>query len=565
MKKTVDSAVLDRALAELGSGEKVWSKTTLAERRVLLSRVHALTGRYAADWVRAATEIKSLDEDSPLLGEEWMSGPLALLQGLEALGDTLAALADGRSPLDGVKIDAAPGGRVAVPVLPFDTLDKLILNGFRADVWLRPGIDAGTARRRAGLAQLDPTATGGIGVVLGAGNIMSIPPLDVLYELFAHNRVVALKLNPITDPLLPVFEKIFAPFIDLGALRILRGGAAEGGYLVEHPAVAHVHMTGGTQTHDAIVWGPGAEGDKRRRSGRPLLDKPITSELGGVSPTIVVPGPWNDDDVKFQAEHVATSRLHNGGYNCIAVQVVVVSRDWEHKAKFLDELRAALRRAPQRDAYYPGSAGRVDAALKSYPGATEFGGRVLVENLPTSDSPLLRTEYFSPVLGVVELPGDGARFLAGAVEFANNELMGTLGANLLAHPDTLAELGPAFDDAIENLRYGTIAVNAWTGLAFGIARAAWGAYPGHTLADIQSGTGVVHNALLLDDVERTVVRGPFRPAPRALLSGMFTLSPKPPWFVTNRTAVATGRDLVEFYARRRYAKLLKIFYSALSG
>ncbi|MEU2237490.1 hypothetical protein ABZ585_42055, partial [Streptomyces vietnamensis] len=29
-------------------------------------------------------------------------------------------------------------------------------------------------------------------------------------------------------------------------------------------------------------------------------------------------------------------------------------------------------------------------------------------------------------------------------------------------------------------------------------RATWGAYPGHTLDDVQSGIGIVHNALLLD-------------------------------------------------------------------
>ena len=33
--------------------------------------------------------------------------------------------------------------------------------------------------------------------MLGAGNITSIPPLDVLYEIVADNRAVLLKLNPI--------------------------------------------------------------------------------------------------------------------------------------------------------------------------------------------------------------------------------------------------------------------------------------------------------------------------------------------------------------------------------
>ncbi|MFG1790856.1 aldehyde dehydrogenase family protein [Nocardia sp. NPDC049149] len=566
MGTTFDESAIDDALHELSEGEKVWAQTPLRRRRELLDDIHTRTGRFADDWVRAARTIKGLDENSPLVGEEWMSGPLTLLQAVAALSATLTALEEGRSPLDGVTTQDAPGGRVAVPILPLSGYDKLLLSGFRGEVWLRQGVDADTARRRAGLAQLDPTATGGIGVVLGAGNITSIPPLDALYELYAHNRVVMLKLNPITDPLYTVFEMVFAPLCSLGVLRIVTGGAETGSYLVHHADVAHVHMTGSANTHDTIVWGPGPEGLERKKDNRPLLDKPITSELGGVSPTIVVPGDWSDADLKYQAEHVATQRLHNGGYNCVAAQAIVLSKDWALKDKFLAELRVALAAAPQRTAYYPGSDARVADALTSYPAAEQLGsGRVLVDQLPLSDTPLLRTEYFSPVLGVVELPYAGGEFLQHAVDFANTELTGTLGANILADPATIRTLGIGFDRAIERLRYGAIAVNTWTGLAFLAPRASWGAFPGHTLDDVQSGIGVVHNAFLLDDVERTVVYGPFRPAPRSVLRGEFALSPKPPWFVDNATAATTGRRLTEFYASGNPAKIPGIFASALRG
>jgi len=61
-----------------------------------------------------------------------------------------------------------------------------------------------------------------------------------------------------------------------------------------------------------------------------------------VSPTIVLPGRWSEADLRFQAEHIATQRLHNGGYNCVASQVVVVGSDWPQKDRFLAHLRAAL-------------------------------------------------------------------------------------------------------------------------------------------------------------------------------------------------------------------------------
>jgi aldehyde dehydrogenase (NAD(P)+) len=544
------AAALDQALTELRAGEKAWAACGLARRKELLDQVHAATASHADGWVRAGAAYKKLDAASPLRGEEWMSGPYPVLLATATLAQTAAALQAGRSPVDDYPLGTGPGGRVTVKILPHTAFDKLLLTGFSAEVWMPPGVTAEMVREQAGLGLRDPEKTDGIGLVLGAGNITSIPVLDVLYELFASNRVTLLKLNPLTDGMLPVYEQALKPLIDLGVVRIVTGAGDVGGYLVNHELVGHVHMTGSSLTHDAIVFGTGDEGQQRKRAGTPVLDKPITSELGGVSPVIVLPGQWSQADLKYQAEHVATQRLHNGGYNCIASQAVIVSSDWPQKDAFLARLRAAFAAAPARPAYYPGSEDRVARAVAAYPGAEVAGGRVLV----TSDGgPLLTDEYFAPVLGVLELPGNPRQFLDAAVEAANERFTGTLGANIIAHPKTITTLGPAFDMAIAGLRYGTVAVNAWTALGYLTAAAPWGAFPGHTLADVQSGIGVVHNALLLAGPERTVVRGPFRSVP------------KPPWFVTNKTAAITGRRLVSFAASPRWSALPGIFWSAMRG
>jgi aldehyde dehydrogenase (NAD(P)+) len=151
------------------------------------------------------------------------------------------------------------------------------------------------------------------------------------------------------------------------------------------------------------------------------------------------------------------------------------------------------------------------------------------------------------------------------VHFANDTLHGTLGANLIIHPQTITELGPALEDAIAELRYGTIAVNAWTGVGYLTPRASWGAFPGHTYNDIQSGVGVVHNALFFDRAQKTVVRAPFRPFPRSVAHAEFALSPRPPWFVTNRTADVTGRRLTYYAADGKLRHFPGIFASALRG
>jgi hypothetical protein len=151
------------------------------------------------------------------------------------------------------------------------------------------------------------------------------------------------------------------------------------------------------------------------------------------------------------------------------------------------------------------------------------------------------------------------------VTTANEKLRGTLGANILVHPRTKRQLGGALEEQVARLRYGTIGVNVWTGVGYLTPHATWGGFPGHSLDDIQSGRGVVHNALLLDRTERTVVTGPFRPSPRSVLHGEWSISPKPPWFVDNRTAATTGRRLARFAARPRWRALPGIFASALRG
>ena len=544
----IDEAGMGRRLEELASGAERWAVTSLPDRATLLRRTHEAVSRAAADWTATAGRIKG-STDSPYIGEEWQTGPYAVLTALDRLARTLDALAEGRSPLRGLRFHAAPGGRRAVDVMPEGATESLLLSGFHAEVWFPPGTTDQRAMLTAGLGALRVGESGGVGLVLGAGNITAIPPLDVLHGLVAENRAAILKLNPVLADLAGPFESAFAPLIEAGLLRIVQGGAAVGGFLAHHPGVDHVHITGSIVSHDAIVWGTGDEAAARRRAGTPLLDKPISSELGGASPVIVVPGEWTQAELAFQAEHVATMRLHNGGYNCIAGQVLVLSADWPQRAAFLEALRGVLTRVPARPAWYPGSDDRCAAALAAHPSAERLGpdgGRLLIDVGGEVAGDLGTTEWFAPVLGVVDVPGTGQAFLDEAVRVANDELVGTLGANVLVRPEDRRALGAGFGAAIAALRYGTVAINAWTGLGFLLAATPWGAFPGGSIADVGSGIGSVHNALLIDGAERTVVTGPFRPFPASVLAGERALSPRPPWFVTARTSARTGRLLTGF-------------------
>ncbi|MER3390375.1 MAG: aldehyde dehydrogenase family protein [Microcella sp.] len=536
----------------------------LSSKRELLRSVRAATLASAADWVRAACAIKGISLDEPAAGEEWSTGPYSLITATSALEKTLTLLTAGRSPISQVTVGRAPGKRSTLEVFPYVTKDA-VLRDIDARVWLRPGVTLEEAR--AGIARelRRPDAPPRVTLVLGAGNITAIPALDVLSALFHENSAAIVKLNPLTDGMLPSIEAAFAPLIELGVVAVTRGDSELGQRLIDDDRIDRVHLTGSKQSHDAIVWGEGEEADRRREAGEPRVTKPVTSELGGVGPAIIVPNErWSDENVDAVARNVATQRLHNSGFNCVATQIVILPEAWAKADAFVDRLRHHLAAAPARPAYYPGASRRQLAVITEHPDANVLGGdpnvpRTVVDHLDPekADEHLFTQEAFGPVLGVVRLAGtrEPAPFLDSAIAFANDRLAGSLSASIHIHPSTLEELDTRFDESIANLRYGTIGVNAWGGTVFGMPGGTWGAFPGQTLADVGSGIGIVHNALLLDPahVERTVAHGPWH------------AQPTPLWYVGNRTAHVTARRLTRFAGIDSWAIAAPIGAAALDS
>jgi len=555
---TAVEIALEADLAVLRAHARTWAQAAVTEKIRHLRVMRERTVETAQAWVDLAAAAKGIAGTS-LVGEEWLSGPYPLLTALDRLTATLAGIArDGVPPVPPRAVRTRPDGQVVVDVFPVDRADAILLSGVRAEIWMEPEVTRENLLEHTASFYRRREPEGAVTLVLGAGNIAAIPPLDMLYALYAHGSVVLLKLNPVNAYLAPVFARIFSSLIDEGFVRVAEGGGDVGAFLCYHPHVDAIHLTGGERTHDAIVFGSGPEGDVRKRDHQPMLAKPVTSELGSVTPVIVVPGPWSEPDLAFHAAHVATQKLHNASANCIAAQVIVTPQSWELAPRFLAQVRAALGAAPPRPSYYPGSRERVDAIQQAYPNAESVGvpvdgvHRTFVGGLDPENTgeSLFFSEVFGPVLAQTALPGDdAAAFLRNAVAFCNDRLHGTLGVAMLIHPRTIAELGPAFDDAIAALRYGCVAINTWPGVGFTVATASWGAYPGNSIDAVGSGIGVVHNAYLFDKPQKTVIRAPFAPFPRSLGDGERTLLPTPPWFVTHRRADAVGRAMFAFTAK----------------
>lgn len=557
---------IEADLSELRSRKDEWASVTLAERILLLEGIVRRTDFAAGRWVEASSAAKGFGSQSELAGEEWLSGPYGVLVGAGALRKSLERLNRGLTTYKRSWVGAGPDGRAVVKVLPVEWWEPLLLSGYRLDMSMQPGVTPANLADHTAQLYRNPPQAGRVCAVLGAGNIASIPPLDVLYKLYAEGQVVALKLSPVNDYLGPIYSEIFADFIARGFLRIFYGGGEAGAAIINSPSVDTVHITGSASSHDQIVYGSGPDAAERRRLGKPLLGKPITSELGGVSPFIVLPGPWSEADLRYQAEHFVTQKILNGGFNCVAAQVLVLAEGWGAADRFVRHIHEVIEELPARLSYYPGSDAR-RLAVAEHPAAVSMG-RSRISHLrdldPDESHRAFEEEFFTAAFASTRLPhADPGAFLDAAIDFANERLDGTLSAVVIAHPRTIADLGPRFEHSLDRLRYGSVGVNVWTAFNFLQPRSSWGAYPGHTLDDVGSGIGNVHNALLFDSPEKTVARGPFRPLGRSLLAGEFHISPKPPWFVTSRTGRRTSELFTRFLTDHSVRRLPALFASAL--
>lgn len=562
---STDPRHLDEAVARVREGAPRWARASLEERIALARSMLAGVERNAERMVRDACAAKGLPFDSPAAGEEWLSSPYATARMLRQFGHSLRTLArTGNTPVGptGQTID----GRLSARVFPSGLLDSGLFPLVRGEVHFREGVDA--ARMHDGRARFHKSRShdGKVCLVLGAGNINSIPPTDVASKLFHEGTACVLKMNPVNAYLGPSLEDAFAEAIARGWLAVVYGGAEEGAYLARHPGVDELHITGSTATHDAIVWGPpGPERAERMARGTPLLQKEITSELGDVAPVLVVPGDWSDRALAFQAESAAGMVTQNASFACTAAQVLVLPRGWRHRDAFLGHLERAMAATPPKRAWYPGAAERYRGLVEGRPGVRRSAAApgelpwTIVPGLDSgSDDPLYRTEAFCSLVGETGVGSeDPVEFLDAAVSFANGKLWGMLSANVIAPPRALrdAPVRAALERAVRRLRYGTVAVNCWASYAFVFGTPPWGGFPGQPLHDIRSGRGFVHNTLLLDgdQVEKSVLWHP-------------TVHPlKPAYFPSHRSTVAMGRGLVALEARGKWSALPGIVAGAVRG
>lgn len=114
----------------------------------------------------------------------------------------------------------------------------------------------------------------------------------------------------------------------------------------------------------------------------------------------------------------------------------------------------------------------------------------------------------------------------------------------------IPSISKAVEQAIADLRYGTLALNGPGTWGIYTMIAPLGAYPGSDISDLKSGNSHVANFLMLHQPEKTVVRAPFRMRPY-------------PFLGTAKNLHVFSKKLAEFEMNPSFRKLPGLFWSAI--
>ncbi|MFL5321026.1 MAG: aldehyde dehydrogenase family protein, partial [Myxococcaceae bacterium] len=432
---------LDQAVQRVKEGSRAFAKLSIEERIRLAEQMLDGYRQVAEESVIAACKAKGIDPQSPTAGEEWLAGPVVTVRLLRLTIEALREIQKfGQPRIDPSWVTTLPDGRISIKVFPHNSLDAMLLAKHTADVHMEAGVNLDNLKEHQASFYKKPH-DGRLCLVLGAGNVNSIPPTDCITKMFNEGTTCVLKMNPVNAYVGPFIERAFKPAIDRGFLAVVYGGADEGSYLVNHAAVDEIHITGSDKTHDAMVWGPpGPDRDARKARNEPLLKKAISSELGNITPVIVVPGPYDDGELGFQADNIAGMVVNNASFNCNSAKLLITGKEWQARGTLLERVERGLQKGVMRKAYYPGAEerwkafteGRKGLKLVGNPGPGELAYAMIPDVDPSNASDrVFHQEPWCTVLSEMQVgSSDPKTFLEAATAFCNDQLWGTLCATI---------------------------------------------------------------------------------------------------------------------------------------
>lgn len=502
---------------------KKWADTSISKRLKLLKETRSNMETYAVELAKCDADMKN-----NLMNEELYSVDTSMMATVIPVANTLSACIHLYESLEkGVmpkpeKITKISDDIYDVEVKPMDLKERLVAGSQKFHLRVK-----GTPTQTS---PLDKPA--GVIAVSGAGNYSS--SLEMVKAMFLENKAVIHKPHRLNEATDKVWEKIFKPLVDYKAIIFV--GADQGHEMPKLEGLDKIYFTGSTAVAKAIAAAASA---------------PLISECGGNNPAIIVPGDrlWTAKELEHQAIQIATISKLNGGAVCGRIQTIVVAKDWSQRKEFMAALeKAIVEQTPANGTYYPGSDKTMAEFQKQYPhakilqpenGKYKAGKFMVIEDVD-KDSYATKNEAFCQIINEVPLDVEPTAnsFLPIAVDYCNNNLLGTLGCCILIDENTKKVHQSTLDQAVNDLSYGGIAINTTPPLVFLSPYLTWGG--NEEGKEFVSGHGNFGNAYSFDNIEKSIIEDNFISAGHMmntnkrgfdhLCKNLSTFSMHPSWF-----------------------------------
>lgn len=230
-------------------------------------------------------------------------------------------------------------------------------------------------------AVIEPQPKGVVGIMAPWNYPIQLALMPVVDAIGAGNRVVV-KPSEHTPRCAALVGEILAAGLGEGVARTVQGGADVAADFAAQPW-GHLVFTGGTETGRRVMAAAAAN------------LTPLTLELGGKCPALVLPGA----DLARAARSILNAKAVNAGQTCVAPDTVFLLG--HSVADFTAAARASGITAAETDVINPRQQARLTALCE---GATliPLGPEFALATAP-DDHPLHREEIFGPVLALREM------------------------------------------------------------------------------------------------------------------------------------------------------------------
>ncbi|MDP6945995.1 MAG: hypothetical protein QF464_17730, partial [Myxococcota bacterium] len=129
----------DAALEALAGHKDAWVAMDINARIAVLRELVLGTEAVAEEWIAAACRAKGITRGEACEGEEWLAGPYTVMRNIRLLIGALEQIQTRGRPVAPGPVRTRSNGQLAVGVFPAEIWDKVLFQGFSAEIWLQEG------------------------------------------------------------------------------------------------------------------------------------------------------------------------------------------------------------------------------------------------------------------------------------------------------------------------------------------------------------------------------------------------------------------------------------------